>query len=89
MIFLVDNLGHELNILLGISAFILLLGLLLKRINQPYIVAYILTGLILGPYGIKLITDQDTVSIIGEIGLIVLMFFIGMEINFRDFLGKW
>ncbi len=86
---ILSALGHELNLLLGVSGVILLIGLLLKRINQPYIIAYILTGVILGPYGFQLVTEYETAEAIGELGLVILMFFIGMEISLRDFLGKW
>ncbi|MFY0600106.1 MAG: cation:proton antiporter [Cyclobacteriaceae bacterium] len=86
---LLNALGHELNILLGVCGLILLIGLLLKRINQPYIIAYILTGVILGPYGLNLVTEYETVEAIGEFGLVILMFFIGMEISLKDFIAKW
>ena len=86
---LLISLGYEFNIILAVSGIILLIGLFLKRINQPYIIAYILTGIILGPYGIGIITDMDLVSLIGEFGLVILMFFIGMEISFKDFIKKW
>lgn len=89
MVLLSSALGHELNLLLGISGLIVAFGLLLKRINQPYIIAYILTGVILGPYGLKLVTEYETAEAIGELGLVILMFFIGMEISLKDFLSKW
>lgn len=88
-IILLSALGHELNLVLGISGVILLIGLLLKKINQPYIIAYILTGVILGPHGFQLVTEYETVEVIGELGLVILMFFIGMEISLKDFLSKW
>lgn len=83
------SLGDELNIILGVSTLILILGLLLKRLNQPYIIGYILTGIILGPFGLKFVTQYETVELLGEFGLIVLMFFIGMEISLHDFVKKW
>ncbi len=86
---LLAALQHELNIILGVCGLILLLGLLLRKINQPYIIAYITTGIILGPSGLKLITDYHITEVIGEFGLIILMFFIGMEISLRDFIQKW
>ena len=82
-------LGHELNILLGVSGLILLLGLVLKKVGQPYIIAYIMTGVILGPSGFSLVTNYETAEVIGELGLVILMFFIGMEISIRDFISKW
>ncbi|MEP5611481.1 MAG: cation:proton antiporter [Cyclobacteriaceae bacterium] len=86
---LLNALGSELNILLAVSGVILLLGLLLKRVNQPYIIAYILTGVIVGPSGFELVTEYETAEVIGEFGLIILMFFIGMEISLKDFISKW
>jgi len=86
---LLNALGTQLNVLLAVSGLILLLGLLLKKINQPYIVAYILTGVILGPSGFQLVTEYETAEVIGELGLIILMFFIGMEISLKDFIAKW
>ncbi len=86
---LLSAVGHELNLLLGVSGLILLIGLLLKKVNQPYIIAYILTGVILGPSGFELVTNYETAEIVGELGLVILMFFIGMEISLRDFISKW
>lgn len=86
---LLSALGHELNILLGVCGLILLIGLVLKRISQPYIIAYILTGVILGPFGLELVTEYETAEVIGELGLVILMFFIGMEISLKDFIAKW
>ena len=60
---------------------ILLLGWFLKRFRQPYFVAYILAGMLLGPDGLKLFTDVNTVAQIGSLGLIIQMFFIGAEIE--------
>lgn len=79
----------ELNILLALSVLILIIGLLLKRIGQPYVVAYILSGIVLGPYGLEVVTDQEAVTQLGDIGLIVLMFFIGMHISLPDMVKQW
>lgn len=89
MILLSGALGHELNLLLGVSGLIVVFGLILKRINQPYIIAYILTGVILGPHGFQMVTELETAEVIGELGLVILMFFIGMEISLKDFVSKW
>lgn len=60
---------------------ILLLSWLLKRFRQPYFVAYILAGILLGPHCLKLFTDVHTIAQIGSLGLIIQMFFIGAEIE--------
>jgi monovalent cation:H+ antiporter-2, CPA2 family len=65
---------------------ILLLSWLLKRFRQPYFVAYIIAGILLGPAGVKLFTDVNTIAQIGSLGLIMQMFFIGAEIEVPAFL---
>lgn len=64
---------------------ILLVGLVLKKLNQPYFVAYILAGVILGPHCIKILKEVDTISTIGELGLIMQMFFIGTKLEIQTF----
>ena len=54
------------------------------RFKQPLIIAYLATGVIIGPnIGLKLITDQTSISTVAEIGLILLLFVIGLEIDIR------
>lgn len=60
---------------------ILLIGLLLKKLHQPYFVAYIIAGILLGPYSIKVFDNSDTISVIGELGLLIQMFFIGTKMD--------
>lgn len=54
---------------------------LLKKISQPYLIAYIIAGILLGPYVLKVFTNINEIEVIGEIGILLLMFFLGMEIN--------
>ncbi|WP_313004401.1 cation:proton antiporter [Chryseobacterium gleum] len=63
--------------------FMTILGLmfLLKRLHQPYLIAYIIAGILLGPYGVKLFDQPEEIEAVGEAGILLLMFFIGMEIN--------
>jgi CPA2 family monovalent cation:H+ antiporter-2 len=62
---------------------ILLLGLLLKKLNQPHFVTYIIAGILLGPCSIKVFTDSDAISVIGELGLLIQMFFIGTKMEIQ------
>ncbi len=57
---------------------------LLKKLNQPYLIAYIIAGIVLGPYVSRIFTTPDEIEMIGEIGILLLMFFLGMEINVPD-----
>lgn len=63
---------------------ILLLIFLLKKLNQPYLIAYILAGVLLGPHVTGVFSDPQNIEHIGEIGILLLMFFLGMEINIPD-----
>lgn len=63
----------------------LLCGLVLIRLRQPAIVGYIVAGIVLGPTGFKLIENTDTVQLLAELGVIMLLFLIGMELNLRSF----
>lgn len=57
---------------------------LLKKFNQPYLIAYIIAGILLGPYVSGLFAKPDEIEVLGEIGILLLMFFLGMEINVPD-----
>ena len=74
-------------VILGII--IVLLGTILRYFKQPYIIAYILAGILLGDYGFGIITDQKLIATMGDIGLILLMFFIGMEISLPGLVKNW
>lgn len=63
---------------------ILLVAIVLKKLHQPYFVAYIIAGILLGPFGIKVFTDADTIAAIGELGLLIQMFFIGTKMEVRS-----
>lgn len=57
---------------------------LLKKFNQPYLIAYIIAGIVLGPYILGVFTKPEEIEVVGEIGILFLMFFLGMEINVPD-----
>ncbi|MDV7339603.1 cation:proton antiporter [Terasakiella sp. A23] len=61
-------------ILLGIS----LIGVLSK---QPVIIGYLIAGIAIGPAGFALVTDPEMLTRLGAIGVVLLLFFIGMEIS--------
>jgi len=60
---------------------VLLFIFLLKRLKQPYLVAYMLAGIILGPQVTGVFADTAVIDGLGEIGIILLMFFLGLEIT--------
>jgi len=59
-----------------------LLGLLAHWSRQPLVIAYLLAGVVIGPaIGPTLIENPETIDTISELGLILLLFTIGLEIN--------
>ena len=49
--------------------------------RQPVLVAYIAIGCLLGPHGLALVTDAVTLSEIAEIGIIFLLFLVGLDLQ--------
>lgn len=80
---------EELNILnlLIILAAAWVGGSLAKRWGYPAILGELVVGIILGPALIGVLETSEMLSVLAEVGIILLMVYIGMEINFRD-LGK-
>ncbi len=65
-----------------------LLALVAQTLKQPMLVAYLLAGLLIGPeMGFGLIHDNDSISTISELGLILLLFMIGLEMDLKHILG--
>lgn len=60
-------------------------GLLLIRLKQPVVVGYIVAGLILGPSVLGLVNDREQVALIAELGVLLLLFVIGLELDLRAF----
>lgn len=54
--------------------------------RQALLVAYIFLGLLLGPWGLKLIVDINVVHKIGDIGIIFLLFLLGLNLHPQDLL---
>ena len=59
-------------------------GLLARKINVPQVVGEILAGLIIGPSLLGIVAQTDFLSMIAEIGVILLMFSAGLGTNLKD-----
>ena len=64
-------------------------GMALERFRQPAFVGYILAGLLLGPTAFGIVGDRAQIDIIAELGVLMLLFLIGMELSLRHFLRMW
>jgi Kef-type K+ transport system membrane component KefB len=61
-----------------------LIAIVTWRFKQPLIIAYLATGVVIGPhFYLRWITDETSIRTVAEIGLILLLFVIGLEIDIR------
>jgi Kef-type K+ transport system membrane component KefB len=59
------------------------LGLAAHFFRQPLILAYLVAGFLIGPFGMKWVKSQESISTISELGLIFMLFMIGLEIDLK------
>lgn len=76
-------------VLFAIAFVTLVTGMILKRFKQPHVIAYLLVGIILGPSGFAIISDKDWVGQLGSIGVVLLLFFVGMDISPKRLAANW
>ncbi|RDI37573.1 Iron transporter MagA (plasmid) [Aquicella lusitana] len=78
-----------------ISAFVLIvlavfiLGLILKELKQPHIIGYIIAGFILGPHVLGIIKQPSLLAHMGNMGVILLLFFVGLELSPKRLVENW
>lgn len=64
------------------------LAVLFTRLKIPSIAAFLLAGAVLGPVGLGLVTDPENIDTIAQLGFILLLFLIGLEIDFKRILSS-
>jgi CPA2 family monovalent cation:H+ antiporter-2 len=77
------DLLRDIVVIFGLSVAVLFV---FHRIKAPTIVGFLITGILAGPQGLGLIQDMDQVAVIAEIGVILLLFTVGIEVSLRDLL---
>lgn len=70
----------DLLIILGFSILVLLAG---HRLHIPPVVGFILTGVLAGPHGMGLVAKTQDVDTLAEMGIVLLLFGIGMEFSLK------
>jgi monovalent cation:H+ antiporter-2, CPA2 family len=68
---------------------VLLIGLFLRRYRQPHVVVYLIAGALIGPQGMALLPDVATATRIGDVGVVLLLFFVGMEVSLPRLVSNW
>src|SRR4051812_18158552 len=81
---------HEIPVIttiaLGLSA-ALLFGLVVKRLGLSPIVGYLIAGIVIGPYTPGVVGNAEIASELAEIGVILLMFGVGLHFHLKDLLA--
>lgn len=68
----------ELSLIIAIGAGI---ALIMRLLKQPLIIGHILTGILVGPSALSLISSADTIEVFSKIGIALLLFIIGLGLN--------
>ncbi|MEN3976625.1 cation:proton antiporter [Emcibacter sp. SYSU 3D8] len=83
------HLDPSITVLVAAILGILAIAAASKLLNQPNVVGYLAAGIVLGPAGLGLITDTELLDRMGAFGVLLLMFFVGMEVTPRKLLATW
>ncbi len=63
------------------------MGLVAQRLRLPPIIGYLVTGIIIGPFTPGFVADQALAAELAEIGVILLMFGVGLHFSLKDLLS--
>lgn len=75
---------QDIVIILGLSILIILL---FQKIKVPSILGFLLAGIIAGPHAFNLISSSHEVELLSEIGIIFLLFVIGIELSVKELIS--
>ncbi|HML84100.1 MAG TPA: cation:proton antiporter, partial [Bacteroidales bacterium] len=73
----------EILILFSVSVLLLLI---LNRVKIPSVVGYLLAGIIVGPFALGFVKESHQIEVLAEIGIILLLFSIGIEFSLKTLL---
>lgn len=83
------HLDPSLALLVGISFAVLMIGLVLDYLRQPLVLAYLVVGVLLGPDVLGFVESGGALGPLGELGIMLLLFFVGMEVSPRELMKSW
>jgi Kef-type K+ transport system membrane component KefB len=75
-----------------VSLFLLLLAAkvgeeIARRLRMPGVVGELAGGFVIGPYALALVTPGETAQVFAEIGIVILLFAVGLEVRLDDLLA--
>ncbi|MDP8904339.1 MAG: cation:proton antiporter [Chloroflexota bacterium] len=75
-----DNPFQQVAALLVIAA---VLGALLRRLQQPLVIAFIVVGLLVGPAFLGLVPANEEIELLAQLGVALLLFIVGLKLDLR------
>ncbi len=75
------NIGLDLIIVLVVA---IAGGMLARWLRLPIFLGYLAAGIAVGPYGFGLISEQNTINAVANIGVVLLLFTVGLEFSLRE-----
>ncbi len=76
-----EKVFFEITIIICIAS---VLSIIFKFFKQPAILAYIITGIIVGPVGFIRLDSGEVMSSLGQIGITLLLFMLGLELRLKE-----
>src|SRR5260221_9710431 len=82
-----ETTAHSLQSVLILLASGVLAVAACRALKLPAMIGYVVTGLVLGPHALGLVSDRDDISHLAEFGVVFLMFSIGLEFSLPKLLS--
>jgi Kef-type K+ transport system membrane component KefB len=76
-----NNVFFEIGVVITLAT---VLGGAARLFHQPLIIAYIATGLLIGPLGIIGVKSPETLNFLSELGIAFLLFLVGIELSLKE-----
>ena len=88
-----EQLRHEFELplenpvlIFSLILFIILLSpILLRKLNIPGIIGLIISGVVIGPFGLNILEKNSAINLFSTIGLLYIMFIAGLELDMNEF----
>ena len=77
----IPSIIYDVSIIFGLAVLVLLVC---SRLKVPTVLGFLLTGVIAGPDALGLTQNKENISSFAEIGIVFLLFTIGIEFSLKD-----
>lgn len=72
-----------------LAAVAVLTALVLARLRLPPVSGLIAAGVLLGPFGLSLIREREAIDVLSEVGVVFLLFTVGLEFSITKLRNIW